>query len=338
MEQADKIKEAIFPYITKIFEYKEAEAKEIFNAFNVKKVDIKQTNSGIYANSSLATLGDAIVALLLCEELYATKTKGEITYQKSQMLNNGIFKKVSNDFELPLFCNDGENFAISLPQHKKLVNDASALLEAVIGALYIDLGLSRTREIWKKYFYPQIVKRTTESIQIVTDKDTDANGLSFSEQSIKENELYVCRFHRFKSGDANELKGQLWFNKSRERGFVGQGLLFYIDASIDAIKEYISQSKKVPNCAFVFKLDLKALPPAHCHEPELSCKTTFLKVDGCEHSHILMVDDTSREEDLHADIIPHIVLRFPVNAAASTDAYEKILYHCKKYGIPFLDM
>ena len=112
--------------------------------------------SRIYFNSSLATLGDAVGTLLLCEIQYKDFTKKEISENKQKILSNDFFGIISNSFGFTSLRNDGKYTNNERFLSEQLKNDSSTLFEAVLGAMWLDIGEKRTREIWKNLFFPEL--------------------------------------------------------------------------------------------------------------------------------------------------------------------------------------
>jgi len=152
----DEIKNKISKFAKEKLGYTENDlngSPKIFDAFNVKKLP-NSSNSGDYVNSPLATLGDAVAGLLLCEKLYTDKRKSEITAKKKS-LQNDIFFNVAIRLGLPFYLHDGERYGPQSP-HNEFNKDYGTLFEAVLGAIYIDLKLEKTQKIWQEVFLPLI--------------------------------------------------------------------------------------------------------------------------------------------------------------------------------------
>jgi dsRNA-specific ribonuclease len=95
MGYTEKIKE----FAVSKLGYGKKASKHLLTTFDCEKLEFS-SNSGDYKYSPLATLGDSLVSLLLCEH-YSMKRKGEITNLKGRMLQNKVFDKVAEELGLP---------------------------------------------------------------------------------------------------------------------------------------------------------------------------------------------------------------------------------------------
>lgn len=154
-------KEAIAEFAISKLGYKKKDVKNLLSAFDCEKLP-DSSNSGEYKYSSLATLGDSVAGLLLCEQHYSTMRKGEIT-KKKLSLQNKVFYKVAQELCLPDMRYADGRTASEQELHSQFKNDPSSLFEAVIGAIYLDLGLKKLQQIWKEIFLPLIEKYSIET-------------------------------------------------------------------------------------------------------------------------------------------------------------------------------
>lgn len=332
----ETIKKKILEFAKARFDYRAKDAVHIFDAFNVEKLP-DSSNSGDYKYSALATLGDSVAGLLLCEGVYLFKRKGEITTDKLA-LQNKVFDKVSAELRLPDYRYDGERFG-EQPKEAQFKDDPSALFEAVLGAIYKDLGLQKTQALWESLFYPLIDKYKKEIVAVssASDDSEPAKVLNFAELNATESEIYVCRFHKWNRKTKDEIKtGVLWFDKSAERGFAEQGLFFYKNATAEAEKEYSELSGKSPDCVIVYKLTLADLPKARCAEIDTIYDTELVEVASKERCWCLKVKDAAAMGNLSTQVMPYMVLQLPDNGLNGVGVADDIATFSKQYGIPVL--
>lgn len=105
-------------------------------------------------NENLEFLGDAILNMVVSEHLYQKypdATEGDMTIRRSQIINN---RNANYSVALALCLDDyvrvGKSFSkTNLSAKRKLLANT---LEAVIGAIYLDSGLTRTRTFIVTHF------------------------------------------------------------------------------------------------------------------------------------------------------------------------------------------
>lgn len=121
-------------------------------------------NNKEYANSVLATLGDAILKAVLTDILYRSygiQTKGQLTAKKSELEENSVLHKIMNCEELidyafneKHFYKDGE-----IPDNEKVVNNEhDQYIEAIVAAIYYDSNYDTVKEWISKWLFPLLNK------------------------------------------------------------------------------------------------------------------------------------------------------------------------------------
>ncbi len=103
-------------------------------------------NCRIQSNERLEFLGDSILGMVICQELYERfpdYLEGELTKIKSHIVSRRTCARVARKLSLEKFLCVGKGMSA----HNKLPNSCvSAAFEAVIGAIYMDSGLERARQ------------------------------------------------------------------------------------------------------------------------------------------------------------------------------------------------
>lgn len=103
-------------------------------------------DSRLESNERLEFLGDAILAIVICQTLFqkfSDYPEGELTKMKSMLVSRGTCAHVARRLGLPKFLRVGKGMV----SHKAFpVSLAAGLLEAVIAAIYLDGGFEAARD------------------------------------------------------------------------------------------------------------------------------------------------------------------------------------------------
>ncbi|MFZ7104510.1 MAG: ribonuclease III [Peptococcaceae bacterium] len=108
-------------------------------------------------NQRLEFLGDAVVGLIVGDylfQLFPDKTEGELTKMRAAVVCEGSLAKAANRLGIGryLLMGKGEKIGGGAERPSNLAD----AWEALIGALYLELGLEKIREFTLKYLKPQI--------------------------------------------------------------------------------------------------------------------------------------------------------------------------------------
>ncbi len=108
-------------------------------------------------NERLEFLGDAILELIVTEELYQKypkKSEGELTNWRAALVNAKMLGAVSQDLDFNdfLLLSRGEAKELGKARQYILANT----FEALIGAIYLDQGLNPCKELIKKYLIKEL--------------------------------------------------------------------------------------------------------------------------------------------------------------------------------------
>lgn len=109
------------------------------------------------SNQRLEFLGDAVLQLAISDELFRrfpSKPEGELTKMRAAVVCEPTLAKLARSLDLgqSLLLGRGEE-ATGGRARESILADA---LEAVIGAVYLDLGLDRAREVVARFFRPEV--------------------------------------------------------------------------------------------------------------------------------------------------------------------------------------
>jgi ribonuclease-3 len=112
----------------------------------------------ILSNERLEFLGDAVLGLVICEALYERfpgYLEGDLTKIKSVLVSRRMCAKVIKDLGLQDFLMVGKGMSGSRSITGSL---SSALLEAIVAAIYIDGGLEAAKKFVLRVFNSMIEK------------------------------------------------------------------------------------------------------------------------------------------------------------------------------------
>jgi ribonuclease-3 len=113
-------------------------------------------DSRLESNERLEFLGDAVLSLVICQSLFEKfpeYPEGELTKMKSMLVSRDTCARIARRLGLPTYLTVGKGMVSSKALPTSL---AAGLLEAVIAAIYIDLGLDAAREFILNNFSPLI--------------------------------------------------------------------------------------------------------------------------------------------------------------------------------------
>src|SRR5690242_9763766 len=112
-------------------------------------------NTRLASNERLEFLGDAILGLVTCEQLYLRfpdYQEGDLTKIKSVVVSRRTCARFSKELGLGdfLFLGKGMNQQIAIPS-----NLLADVYESVVGAIYLDGGLEAAREFILRHLGPE---------------------------------------------------------------------------------------------------------------------------------------------------------------------------------------
>lgn len=115
-------------------------------------------------NQRLEFLGDSVLGLILTEELYRRfpqVEEGPLTQARARLVNGRFLAQQARRLGIPpyLILSRGEACGGGRERHSNLAN----ALEALIGAMYLDGGLTAVREFVLRVFGPDLDREPPES-------------------------------------------------------------------------------------------------------------------------------------------------------------------------------
>ncbi|MEM1423295.1 MAG: ribonuclease III, partial [Planctomycetota bacterium] len=110
----------------------------------------------VVSNERLEFLGDAVLGMLVCERLYERfpdYLEGQLTKVKSAIVSRRMCTTIVRDLDLERMLAIGKGMQTRGELPSSL---SAALLESIVGAIYLDAGLDRTREFLMPLLMPHI--------------------------------------------------------------------------------------------------------------------------------------------------------------------------------------
>jgi ribonuclease III len=110
----------------------------------------------LLSNERLEFLGDAILGLIVCEQLFAQfpeQLEGDLTKLKSVVVSRQTCAKISQALGLREFLVLGKGMTTHPAVPPSVLSD---VLESLIAAIYLDGGMAQAQEFVLAYFGPEI--------------------------------------------------------------------------------------------------------------------------------------------------------------------------------------
>lgn len=144
-------------------------------------------DKGLKDNERLEFLGDAVLDIVISEILFKKfplKTEGELTLMRSNLVNKKTLAKVSREMSLSefLFLGKGEEKNNARNSEKFQAN----VLEAIIGAIYLDLGFDKV-----KFFIENNFEGLINTLDILELNDYKTSFQEFFQEKYKKDPQYV---------------------------------------------------------------------------------------------------------------------------------------------------
>jgi len=119
---------------------------------------LAKDNENIEHNERLEYLGDAVLGLIIADLLYrmfSDDDEGNLSRKRASLVNESTLSRISEHFNLAQFLRVHHSQSQADLQTNPRIT--SSLLEAVVGAMYIDLGFLKTRD-WVEKVYVSVVQ------------------------------------------------------------------------------------------------------------------------------------------------------------------------------------
>ena len=144
--------EATEQQIEQITGYKFANKKLLAKAFTHSSA----VDNRILSNERLEFLGDAVLALVVCQALFERfpgYLEGDLTKVKSMLVSRGTCARLAKNLRLQKFLKIGKGMTSTRALSGSI---AAGVLEALIAAIYLDGGSTKIDGelgAWLKYYY-----------------------------------------------------------------------------------------------------------------------------------------------------------------------------------------
>lgn len=115
-------------------------------------------NENLEHNERLEYLGDAVLGLVIADFLYrmfSRDDEGNLSRKRASLVNESILSKIAEHFELAKHLR--AHHSQTLMDLKNNPRITASLFEAVVGAMFIDLGFLKTRD-WVEKVYVTVVQ------------------------------------------------------------------------------------------------------------------------------------------------------------------------------------
>ena len=106
------------------------------------------------SNERLEFLGDAVLDIIICEDLYRRfpeYLEGDLTILKSAVVSRRTCAQVAQKLGLQRFLRLGKGITEQTDLPESL---SAAVLESIVGAIYMDAGLAKARSFVERHFEP----------------------------------------------------------------------------------------------------------------------------------------------------------------------------------------
>ena len=131
----------------------------LIQAFRHSSYVNEQTDSDLRDNERLEFLGDAVLDLAISHilmELFQDSKEGDLSKYRATMVNENGLYQVAQELALGDYLLLGKGEEVTSGREKPSI--LADTMEAVLGALYLDAGFGKTKEIIHRLFLP-LLKR-----------------------------------------------------------------------------------------------------------------------------------------------------------------------------------
>jgi len=127
-------------------------------AITTRAAHNENTNRVQDNNERLEFLGDSVLKFLISENLFQGKAdpEGKMTIMRTEIENNHTLASIARELNIKphLFLSKGEQLANSKNSRSYLANS----LEAIIGAIYLDQNIDKTRDFVEKKILQELLR------------------------------------------------------------------------------------------------------------------------------------------------------------------------------------
>lgn len=151
--------------LSKLIKYEFKDIDKLKNTINSTKIQVegKSKKKKEYQNQRLAIVGDALLKFLISDDLFNNKnikTKGDLTKCKEEMENNNLFHLIILKEKIINYAfNDVIFYSMENSKHNQVhCVKHDDYLEAIVGAIYYDGGIKKTKNWYYEWLKPLLEK------------------------------------------------------------------------------------------------------------------------------------------------------------------------------------
>lgn len=149
--------------ISKVLDHKFKDRSLLDRAFTHASA-LSGANRGLASNQRLEFLGDRVLGLVIAERLFTRRTnerEGDLAPRLNRLVNKRACADAMRHMQLGQFLMmSPSEVAAGGRERESTLGD---LCEAVIGALYLDTGITKSRKFIERAFAPQFEAMTADS-------------------------------------------------------------------------------------------------------------------------------------------------------------------------------
>ncbi len=160
----------------------------LIQAFRHSSYVNEQTDSDLRDNERLEFLGDAVLDLAISHvlmELFQDSKEGDLSKYRATVVNENGLYQVAQSLALGDYLTLGKGEEVT--GGRKRPSILADTMEAVLGALYLDAGFEKTKEIIRRLFLPLLEEIETEK----TDNDYKSRLQEYTQEVYKTRPEYV---------------------------------------------------------------------------------------------------------------------------------------------------
>lgn len=168
--------------LTQILDIEIQNERLFTQVFNHKS--LAKDNENIEHNERLEYLGDAVLGLVIADLLYrmfSNDDEGSLSRKRASLVNESTLSRIADHFQLSKYLKVHHSQALADLQHNQRIT--ASLFEALIGAMYIDLGFLKTRD-WIEKVYISVMQMSFDDHDYQDDYKTRYQELIQSKYKV----------------------------------------------------------------------------------------------------------------------------------------------------------
>lgn len=153
-------------------------------ALTHKSFHFEAKESSLGHNEKLEFLGDAVLDLVLSEllmELFPDDLEGSLSKKRASLVNESVLAELANELQIARYFALGKGEIVTGGERKPRL--LSSAYEALLGAIFIDQGFQKVRDVVRKHF-AKIVSEIDPNQDFIADYKTRLQEVIQSEKRI----------------------------------------------------------------------------------------------------------------------------------------------------------